>query len=67
MSDDTDEALLPCPFCGSKAFVYEHKAGDKVYGHWVTCSASDCTASIDLDIPRDEAIRRWNLRTEGRP
>ena len=55
--------LKPCPFCGGKAKL--EKMG---YPHHVYCT--ECHARVigkgfDADGEQD-AIKRWNTRTEGR-
>jgi Lar family restriction alleviation protein len=60
----SDLSLLPCPFCGSKAVVYEryeHIAGDR----WRVC-CYDCCATIDPGYAqqRIDVADLWNNRTE---
>lgn len=57
----TDE-LLPCPFCGEHAEVYDFKDGR----YLVECSNTNCDVypytSIHYD--KEDAIAAWNRRAE---
>ena len=68
----TEDALLPCPFCGGDGIAIEDRsdATDTVF--LVGCSEPSCpgygasvetAAEFDTDaIARDEAMRAWNVR-----
>lgn len=59
----TDEALLPCPFCGGDGCI--GKSNFPVF-YFINCN--DCTASSDVllaaenEYTLDQAIARWNTR-----
>lgn len=55
-----EEALLPCPFCGSKAYLERDNAGGQ-YVYYVICSTCRCStpSTPQLRIPTE----RWNART----
>ncbi len=59
-SIDSDKELLPCPFCGSSAFLFE-----KDENFAVVCQQpeSECNARILYSQTREEAIQSWNKRT----
>lgn len=61
----SDEALLPCPFCGGKA-SFGTGASEGVGGHFIECGK--CNASTALVFPlKDDVTRelldRWNARS----
>lgn len=53
--------LLPCPFCGGKAFV---SAKLPYFGETVTMAVvcEDCNASSKHKRNEEEAIKSWNKR-----
>ncbi len=54
------EKIKPCPFCGSKAEVYESDRGS-----WVECSNGDCNIGHKSENwLTGYAIKSWNTRTE---
>lgn len=68
MTEPTE--LLPCPFCGSKAFASVSK-GESLWSHnivdWtrVHCTNDDCNAQTEPTCEGYEpsAIEVWNRRT----
>lgn len=54
--------LLPCPFCGGKAFV---SARLPYFGETFTVAVAceDCNASSKHKIKEEDAIKAWNTRT----
>lgn len=61
---DSDLMLLPCPFCGDTAVVYEryeHIAGNR----WRVCCYG-CGATIDPGYAQQkiDVALLWNHRTE---
>ena len=63
-AQDSDFALLPCPFCGEDRIRYEQyetATGDR----WRVC-CNGCTATIDpgWTIQRIDVADLWNHRTE---
>lgn len=54
--------LLPCPFCGGKAFI---SARLPYFGETVTVAivCEDCNASSKHKIKKEDAIKAWNTRT----
>lgn len=62
----TDTDLLPCPFCGERAFFGYNKEENFDY---IECSGADCHASITrrrghAPGPQTENLTaRWNRRT----
>mgnify|MGYP000056724658 CR=1 FL=1 len=63
-AQDSDLALLPCPFCGEDRIRYEQYetvAGDR----WRVC-CNGCTATIDpgWTMQRIDVANLWNHRAE---
>jgi len=58
-SIDADKELLPCPFCGSSAMIFE-----KDENFAVVCQQpeAECNARILYSQTREEAIQSWNKR-----
>lgn len=58
MSDD----LLPCPFCGGDARIWEDPSHSSAF--FVGCDdpAGDCFGSIHWEETREKAIAAWNRR-----
>jgi Lar family restriction alleviation protein len=68
MTDSTDNALKPCPFCGaadsSEVFVERRDDGRT----WeVTCDATDCIAAGPVRPTKREAVAAWNRRADLAP
>ena len=59
--------LLPCPFCGGKAHIEEHKFWDEkakgftVQTYGVVCD-SCCSMSWQHHRHKEKAIEQWNTR-----
>ena len=51
----TDNALLPCPFCGDAPERHENQSGV-----WFSCEMNDCAFNVVTD--EDTAIAAWNTR-----
>ncbi len=73
MKAESNEQLLPCPFCG-KAGEYDSShytgrgVGPEYSGHSVYCSSQECpyfTNCLDGSIfdTKKEAVNAWNTRT----
>jgi Lar family restriction alleviation protein len=60
------EKLLPCPFCGSQAFIEEH---DPVYQdpfpYRIICMNTDCLGAHVWEETEEDAIKGWNTRADG--
>lgn len=54
------EGLLPCPFCGGGANVYENEV-DFVTKWSVGCGDCNCNMDVCEDTPADAAVE-WNTR-----
>ena len=53
--------LLPCPFCGGKAFIRQNKDAMKTYSAY--CGNEDCSASPKVSAyGKEMAIDLWNTR-----
>src|SRR5690606_23678133 len=48
----TDHTLLPCPFCGGEAHLFD--------GNWVECTKCGCQTPETFE---EVAISAWNRRT----
>lgn len=61
------DKLKPCPFCGSKAELYqnikEDGTGDFNGRYFVRCDPCDLVIDSAWDVPEAEAIAAWNRRT----
>jgi len=59
----TEQKLLPCPFCGGEAtiFPYTDRLGIKQYRG----GCFDCGETISLNNTTEEAVRRWNTRSDN--
>lgn len=74
------EELLPCPFCGGKAYIeygfsYDYDGGDRwhVYSADISCDCG-CTLHVDNFLPKkkyvseermlDFAVAAWNRRAD---
>ena len=56
------DELKPCPFCGSKAEIYQH--GDDYDSPWaVECVA--CFATLWPRKNKEDAIKEWNRRADN--
>ena len=56
----TDQALLPCPFCGGKARIF-NTSGERYCVEGVV-GCTDCCAEIGSDDSTDKAVDAWNKR-----
>jgi Lar family restriction alleviation protein len=61
--DSGSSGLLPCPFCGGKANVYENEV-DFVTKWSVGCGDCNCNMDVCEDTPADAAVV-WNTRIPG--
>jgi hypothetical protein len=58
--------LLPCPFCGGEAGLFEVKGiGNDLLGYTVGCTEAHCEIrpSITKDLDKEGVINAWNTRT----
>lgn len=53
-----ENELLPCPFCGGKAFL--NKEWKETFGFFGECS--ECESSTYYSLSREEAVNAWNRR-----
>ena len=61
MTDNRTTELLPCPFCGGEAEVFN--PFDKTAGTWcVICR--ECACASGFEQTEAEAIAAWNTRAE---
>ena len=60
--DKKKDRLKPCPFCGSKALMYEDVLP---FQRWscVRCSSKDCEVAL-FEKTLDEAVEKWNRRVK---
>jgi Lar family restriction alleviation protein len=64
---EAEEALRPCPFCGSRALVVDDVGTERRHT-WVRCRACDATGpyvGAPEPVEDAEAIRQWNTRGQG--
>jgi Lar family restriction alleviation protein len=63
MTDNTttNEALLPCPFCGSGAHLYDGSPSH-IFPHFVLCGSNECSAQTAFAHTEAGAIELWNRR-----
>lgn len=64
--DVNADVLLPCPFCGGEAVLFDLEH-DTAGTYWKVCcnaNADDCPAdACSVDKPtREEAVAAWNTR-----
>lgn len=54
--------LLPCPFCGERAEVYDFKDGR----YLVECSNTSCDVypCTSIHYDKEDAIAAWNRRSD---
>lgn len=58
--------LLPCPFCGGEATLFEGMLPTPIGRHFgVTCVPGPCQASIDGCETAEAAIKAWNTRASS--
>ena len=60
------EQLMPCPWCGSGAFVLIAEIPNTTHGGtWWRAGCKGCGISFPNNFQRDGAIREWNTRAES--
>lgn len=57
-SEAFPNTLKPCPFCGGRPYFLESGHGP---GCVIRCV--QCSARVESDAGKDEAIRQWERRT----
>lgn len=63
-------ALLPCPFCGSNAKIYQWLDTLKPFATWVECTNGECGIMTDSfhhsdpEQAKNFAITVWNRRVQ---
>ena len=57
----TEEDLMPCPFCGGKAYIHD-RSNDFSEWHWVSCRKVDCVEQKTSRPTVEQAISAWNRR-----
>ena len=55
-----DKKLLPCPFCGRKAFIMQ-----ETFEVTVTCIGCGASSGNFFKDDEEAAIDAWNKRSEG--
>ena len=55
------EKLLPCPFCGGEASVWDKSR----YDICVRCDS--CDAQVEWQTTKEKAIAAWNRRSDAVP
>lgn len=62
--EEANKMLLPCPFCGGKAYVRLHVFHDLPLSYGVECYT--CGAQgMQFYSTLDKAIERWNRRVNN--
>lgn len=64
MKADSNEQLLPCPFCGYEASISEVESagGNGRIIHIVGCNSEDCDVSFHGHARKVDAAKAWNSR-----
>jgi len=60
--------ILPCPFCGSDAFIFTHGTTSHFYQYDIKCSDYKCYLAFGAGWTfgePEEAIELWNKRSAG--
>lgn len=57
--------LLPCPFCGAAASIYDADEPPVGKSWFVRCDPCDLIHDKAWCVPRDEAIAEWNTRSHA--
>jgi Lar family restriction alleviation protein len=61
-----DDQLLPCPFCGSSAELWQRKEGAGNFSKAVTCGDNECEMYMSTNefhkATKKQAIAAWNRR-----
>ncbi len=58
MTNERDDALLPCPFCKGWAWIQDSGSGE----YWVTCRK--CGGSSSWEVTPAAAMLTWNTRPQ---
>jgi len=57
--------LLPCPFCGSQAFIEEHDPEyQDPFPYRIICMNTDCPGAHVWEESEKAAIKAWNTRAD---
>ena len=60
----TSAKLLPCPFCGEEAFLFQWETRKDARLWRVGCNNNECKLGPHEDYDdQDQAIAAWNTRT----
>lgn len=62
----SEVALLPCPFCGGKAFTARDDTYPYSYEQW-TVRCGRCLIGTSQARPKDDLIATWNSRVKFDP
>lgn len=62
MMTEQDDALLPCPFCGGKAYMVDAEIDGRE--HYIAKCGTCYSTSGVMQLSRPEAVAAWNRRAE---
>lgn len=70
VSEQTEQGLKPCPFCGGEAKLQRFTSiyFSTGHGYCVVCNTEDCQGNVEPANPyplEEEAMEAWNRRADN--